>query len=76
VRTILADTAEKVGPVINSVFSTGRTVLNYEFSGTMPSRIGEAHWIVSYFPLGLTADSVKQVAALVLDITVRNSGGG
>ena len=68
-RVILADTAKKVEPVFDRVFSAGKAVLNYEFSGEMPSRVGEAHWIVSYFPLASTAHSVNQVAALVLDIT-------
>jgi DNA-binding CsgD family transcriptional regulator len=69
VRTILADTAEKVAPVFEKVFSTGQAVLHYEFSGSMPSRKEKACWNVSYFPLLASPSNVSQVAAIVLDLT-------
>jgi DNA-binding CsgD family transcriptional regulator len=70
VRTILADTAAKVEPLLDRVFSTGEPVLQYEFSGGLPSRKEEARWRVSYFPIFEGASSVGQVAAMVWDMTI------
>jgi DNA-binding CsgD family transcriptional regulator len=69
-RAILADTAEKVEPVFEKVFSTGKAVLNYEFSGGFPSRREEACWRTSYFPLCESESNVSQIAAIVFDLTI------
>jgi DNA-binding CsgD family transcriptional regulator len=69
-RTILADTAAKVEPVFEQVFSTGKAVLHYEFSGGLPTRKEKAFWMVSYFPVFAAPSNVSQVAAMVLDMTI------
>lgn len=70
VRAILAETAEKVEPMFDKVFSTGKAILHYEFSGSMPSRREYTHWMVSYFPVAGSASNVSQVAVVVLDMTI------
>jgi len=69
-RAIMAETADKVEPVFEKVFSTGKAVLQYEFSGGLPSRKEKAYWRVSYFPIFETPSKVTQVAAIVLDMTI------
>ena len=70
VRAVLAATAEKVEPVFEKVFSTGKAEVHYEFRGGMPSRREEVDWVASYFPVALTPSNVSHVAAVVLDMTV------
>ena len=69
-RAVAGETAEKVEPAFEKVFSTGKTVLQHEFSGGLPSRREEVDWVVSYFPVGSSPSTVSHVAALVLDMTV------
>lgn len=69
-KTIVGDCAQKVEPLLEQVFSTGKPVLHYEFSGTLPSRREETCWRVSYFPVFAAPSNVSQVAAVVLDTTI------
>jgi DNA-binding CsgD family transcriptional regulator len=70
VRAVLATTAEKVEPVFEKVFSTGKAELHYEFRGGMPSRREEVDWVVSYFPIVSSPSNVSHIAAVVLDMTI------
>ena len=69
-KTIVGDCAQKVEPLMEQVFSTGKPVLHYEFSGTLPNRREETCWTVSYFPVFAAPSNVSQVAAVVLDTTI------
>jgi DNA-binding CsgD family transcriptional regulator len=70
VRVVLAATAEKVEPVFEKVFSTGKPELHYEFRGGLPSRREEVDWVASYFPVALSPSNVSHVAAVVLEMTI------
>lgn len=69
-RKVLSVTAEKIEPVYDNVFSTGKARLGYEFSGGMPSRREEVDWSLSLFPIESSRTNVTHVAAMVLDTTI------
>ena len=64
------ESSTRFEPVLEKVFSTGKAVLGYEFSGAMPSRKEEACWRASYFPIFSGPSKVSEVAAIVLDMTI------
>jgi DNA-binding CsgD family transcriptional regulator len=70
VRAVLGATADKVEPLYEKAFSTGKAELQYAFSGGLPSRREEVDWVVSYFPVALTPFNVSHVAAVLLDMTI------
>ncbi len=69
VREILGDAAGKVEPAFRQVFLTGRTLLNFQRTAKLPTRTEEGHWIENYFPLKDSTGRVKQVAAMVVEVT-------
>ena len=69
VRDILGGAAAKVEPVFKKVFLTGEPVLNVELSAKLPTRNEPGYWIESWFPIKDASGEVKQVAALVVEVT-------
>ena len=69
VRDILGGAAAKVEPLFRRVFLTGEPVLNVELSAKLPTRNEPGYWIESWFPVKDAAGAVKQVAALVVEVT-------
>jgi PAS domain S-box-containing protein len=74
-REILPTLADRLEPLYRQVFATGQPVLNVEIDGTLPTRAGEGHWLVSYFPVPDPASGeVALVGSAVVDITQRKEG--
>ncbi len=74
-REILPALADRLEPLYRQVLATGQSILNVEIDGTLPTRAGEGHWLVSYFPVPDPATGeVALVGAVVVDITERKQG--
>ena len=69
VRDILGGAAAEVEPVFKKVFLTGEPVLNVELSAKLPTRDEPGYWIESWFPIKDASGAVKQIAALVVEVT-------
>jgi DNA-binding CsgD family transcriptional regulator len=69
VGEIIGPVASTVEPMLRSVLSTGQSILNVEIRGELPTREGPGYWIVDYIPIRNSADGVKLVGALALEIT-------
>lgn len=68
-RDILGDFAPTIEPGLRSVFVTGKPVLNFLVSGTLPTRQEVGHWIENYFPIRDDKGAIRQVGAVVVEIT-------
>lgn len=66
---IIGGMAEKVVPLWENVFSTGRPLPNLEVSGHLPKRSEVGHWIENLFPLKDDKGRVTQVGCFVIEIT-------
>jgi signal transduction histidine kinase len=69
VRDILGESATVIEPPMKRVLATGRPVCNMEISVKLPTRLELGHWIENYFPIKDRAGKVKQVGAIVVEIT-------
>lgn len=69
VRTGLGEAAASMESAIERVLVTGQTVSNSEFSAKLPGRIKLSHWIANYFPIKDAAGRVKQVGAIIVEVT-------
>jgi PAS domain S-box-containing protein len=69
VRDIMGDAADVVEPPMKRVVATGRPVCNFEISVKLPTRAEVGHWIENYFPIKDGAGKVKQVGAIVVEVT-------
>lgn len=72
---IIGSLAEKVVPLWESVFSTGRPLTNLEVTGYLPKRSQMGHWIENLFPLMDNRGRVTQVGCFVIEITQHRMGG-
>ena len=68
IRDVLGEVATTIEPVFERVLVTGTAVLK-KISGKLPSRQGETHWIANYFPVKDSANRVKQLGGIVVDVT-------
>lgn len=69
VRDILGDAADTVEPPMKRVLETGRPVCNFEISVKLPTRAETGHWIENYFAIKDPTGKVKQVGAIVVEVT-------
>jgi PAS domain S-box-containing protein len=70
-REVLGDAAEVVEPAFRSVLTTGRPVLNLEVAMRLPTRKELGYWMENYFPVTDASGQVKQVGAVVIEITAQ-----
>jgi PAS domain S-box-containing protein len=68
VREILGNLALLVEPVYKQVLVTGQPILNIEFEGERPTRMGTGRWIANYFPVKDAAGKVTQICAVVAEV--------
>jgi DNA-binding CsgD family transcriptional regulator len=68
-HTVLGSAADKVQPAFEHVFATGQPLSNCEVSAKLPTRGTIGHWSESYFPIKDHAGAVRQVGAVVLELT-------
>ncbi len=66
---IIGNFTEKVVPLWEDVFSTGRPLHNLEVTGQLPKRTGVGCWIENLFPLLDDKGRVAQVGCFVIEIT-------
>jgi DNA-binding CsgD family transcriptional regulator len=69
IRNALGPAAEKFEVPFERVFSTGKPILDYEFSAELPTRTEEGYWITSCFPIKDAPERPKLAAAVILEIT-------
>ena len=50
-RQVVPTLAGQLEPLYRKVIATREPILNIEVEGTSPTRSGERHWLVSYFPV-------------------------
>ncbi|MGH9678554.1 MAG: PAS domain-containing protein, partial [Candidatus Acidiferrales bacterium] len=67
-QDILGSLAEKVVPLWEQVFVTGRPLANKEITGELPTRSGVGRWIENLFPLKDDKGRVAQVGCFVIEI--------
>ncbi len=65
---ILGSLAEKVVPLWEEVFVTGRPLPNIEVTGQLPKRPGVGRWIQNFVPLIDDRGRVAQVGCFVIEI--------
>ena len=70
VRDVLGGFADAVEPQFRKVLSTGIPV-HFEICSTLPSRKEPGHWIEHFIPILDDDGRVKQVAAVVVEITAQ-----
>jgi len=68
-RDVLGDTASKLEPIFQRVLFTGEPALDVELTAVLPAKNEVGHWIVNYSPIKNAAGRVKQVGAVVIDIS-------
>ena len=66
---ILGNLTDKVAPLWETVFSTGRSLSNLQVCGKMPKRTQRGAWIVNLFPLKDKRDRVEQVGCFVTELS-------
>ena len=69
-RELLPASAHLVEPTLQRVLDTGEPLANVEVSGPRPDGEGEAHFLVSYYPIRVDGEA-SGVATIMLDITER-----
>jgi hypothetical protein len=67
-EVIVGELGLRIGSLIERVFSTNTPELNWRINGVIPTTVQERHWIGSYFPVADSDGTVKQVAAVVVDL--------
>ncbi|HEY6763905.1 MAG TPA: sigma 54-interacting transcriptional regulator [Candidatus Sulfotelmatobacter sp.] len=68
-RQILGDFAVKVESHFLRILDTGEPLVGLEFSGSLLNRTEPGHWIENYFPIKDADGRVKQIGAVVLEVT-------
>ncbi len=68
-RQMLGNLADVLEPEHRRVFSTGESVLDFEVSGTLPTRTEPGYWIVNSFPIKDVNGLVTRIGVLVIEIT-------
>jgi DNA-binding CsgD family transcriptional regulator len=68
-REVIGPIAQSVELILRYVLFSGRSTLNCEISGELPTRNEEGSWIANYFPIRDSIGEVKRVGILVTEIT-------
>ena len=66
---VLGRASVALEPPFRHVFSSGQEVSNLEVCAKLPRRNEVGYWVENYFPIKDAAGRVKQVGALVVEIT-------
>ena len=69
VREILGKSAAPVESMFQRVLATGRPVLGVEIAAKLPTRTEVGYWVEDFFPIRDEAGRVKQLGAMVVEIT-------
>jgi len=69
IHAILGRAAAKIQPAFDHVFATGQPLSNVEVTAELPARGIVGHWSESYFPIKDRAGEVREVGAVVLELT-------
>jgi DNA-binding CsgD family transcriptional regulator len=69
VREVTGSVGSSIELMMGCVLFTGQSVLNLEVMGKLPTRNEVGYWIANYFPVHDSGGGVKQVGALVVEIT-------
>jgi DNA-binding CsgD family transcriptional regulator len=69
IHAILGSAAAKIQPAFDHVFATGQPLSNVEVIAELPARGIVGHWSESYFPIKDRAGEVREVGAVVLELT-------
>jgi DNA-binding CsgD family transcriptional regulator len=69
IHAILGSAAAKIQPAFDHVFATGQPLSNVEVTAELPARGTVGHWSESYFPIKDRAGEVREVGAVVLELT-------
>ena len=68
IHQILGELSKEIVPQWESVFLTGKPVLNLEVVGKLPRRSGISHWIENIFPIAKSRGQIMHAACLVAEI--------
>jgi DNA-binding CsgD family transcriptional regulator len=71
IHAVLGKAAAKIEPAYDHVFSTGESLTDLELSAQLPTRKEIGYWRESYFPIMDEVGTVRQVGAIVLEVTPR-----
>jgi PAS domain S-box-containing protein len=69
IQDVLGSAAGQLEVPFLHVLETGEPVSNFELRAELPKRSEVGYWTVNYFPLKDTSGRVKQVGAVVLEVT-------
>ncbi len=69
-RDILGDLADRLEPQLHHVIST-REQINFEVSGTLPTRKEPGHWMPHYLPILDANGEVTRIGCIVVEITAQ-----
>lgn len=69
VREILGKSAAPIESIFQRVLATGQPVLGVEIATKLPTRTEVGYWVEDFFPIRDEAGRVKQVSAMVVEIT-------
>jgi PAS domain S-box-containing protein len=69
IHAVLGSAATKIQPAFDHVFATGQPLSNVEVTAELPTRGTIGHWNESYFPIKDRAGEVREVGAVVLELT-------
>ena len=71
-REIMPAVADRVEPIVRSVFDSGEAVEGVEISAETPAEPGSRrHWIAGYLPIRLEGPEIVAVGATVIEVTDR-----
>ncbi len=68
-REILGPLADNIEVQLQKVLSTGEPVLNFEFSGHLPTRKEIGHWIDHLLPLKYAKNEVERIGCVVIEVS-------
>ncbi|MDL5054297.1 PAS domain-containing protein [Oscillatoria laete-virens NRMC-F 0139] len=66
---LFPEMAERFGPIIEQVLSTGEPILNLELSGIPPGSTEPGYWLANYYPVRDEQGQVLGVGLILADIT-------
>ena len=66
---IMGDAAAEVESAYKYILNTGKPVSNFLLSAKLPTRSEVGHWIENYFPIRNADGQIKQIGAVVVEIT-------
>jgi DNA-binding CsgD family transcriptional regulator len=69
IHAVLGSAAAKIQPAFDHVFATGQPLSDVEVIAELPTRGTIGHWSESYFPIKDQTGEVREVGAVVLELT-------